>query len=255
MAEEKARDPTTPENKPVSIPLSKIHDLPGSVFAPPSQKSLEALTSSIVLKGVQEPVILRQREDGEFQIVSGNRRRKASELAKKTEIPAFIYDMTEKEARDFRLRGNAKRGRFTQTSRTASKHIALWWMAFETASWRGRSFIWTMPNRYSVWSNLRCPLQRCNTAIRTSIFAKAAMKHSFTAYCGWRKTHTTFDMYRNVKRNCSAFYRWSTRWKSRISALDGQNLLPCSGNGISTACGADLASMSFVKRPLLGVNP
>lgn len=108
MAEEKARDPTKPEIKPVSIPLSKIHDLPGSVFAPPSPKSLEVLTSSIVLKGVQEPVILRQREDGEFQIVSGNRRRKASELAKKTEIPAFIYDMTEKEARDFRLRGNAK---------------------------------------------------------------------------------------------------------------------------------------------------
>ena len=108
MAEEKARDPTKPEIKPVSIPLSKIRDLPGSVFAPPSPKSLEALTSSIVLKGVQEPVILRQREDGEFQIVSGNRRRKASELAKKTEIPAFIYDMTEKEARDFRLRGNAK---------------------------------------------------------------------------------------------------------------------------------------------------
>ena len=104
MAEEKARDPTKPEIKPVNIPLAKIHDLPGSVFAPPSPKSLEALTSSIVLKGVQEPVILRQREDGEFQIVSGNRRRKASELAKKTEIPAFIYDMTEKEARDFRLR-------------------------------------------------------------------------------------------------------------------------------------------------------
>lgn len=38
MAEEKARDPTKPEIKPVSIPLSKIHDLPGSVFAPPSQK-------------------------------------------------------------------------------------------------------------------------------------------------------------------------------------------------------------------------
>ena len=83
MAEEKARDPTKPEIKPVNIPLAKIHDLPGSVFAPPSPKSLEALTSSIVLRGVQEPVILRQREDGEFQIVSGNRRRKASELAKK----------------------------------------------------------------------------------------------------------------------------------------------------------------------------
>ena len=82
--------------------------MPGSVFAPPSPKSLEALTSSIVLKGVQEPVILRQREDGEFQIVSGNRRRKASELAKKTEIPAFIYDMTEKEAKDFRFRNKGE---------------------------------------------------------------------------------------------------------------------------------------------------
>ena len=108
MAEEKARDPTKQERKPVNIPLSKIHDLPGSIFAPPSQKSLEALTSSIVLKGVQEPVILRQREDGEFQIVSGNRRRKASEFAKKTEIPAFIYDMTEKEAKDFRFRNKGE---------------------------------------------------------------------------------------------------------------------------------------------------
>ena len=69
------------------------------------------------------------------------------------------------------------------------------------------------------------PLQRCNTAIRTSIFAKAAMKHSFTAYCGWRKTHTIFDMYRNVKRNCSAFYRWSTRWKSRIKTSRHTNLV------------------------------
>ena len=108
MAEEKARDPTKPEIKPVSIPLSKIHDLPGSVFAPLSQKSLEALTSSIVLKGVQEPVILRQREDGEFQIVSGNRRRKASEFAKKTEIPAFVYDMGEREAKEFRFRNKGE---------------------------------------------------------------------------------------------------------------------------------------------------
>ena len=108
MAEEKARDPTKPESKPVKIPLAKIHDLPGSVFAPPSPKSLEALTSSIVLKGVQEPVILRQREDGEFQIVSGNRRRKSSELAKQTEIPAFVYDMTEKEAKDFRFRNKGE---------------------------------------------------------------------------------------------------------------------------------------------------
>lgn len=108
MAEEKARDPTKPEVKPVNIPLSKIHDLPGSVFAPPSQKELESLTRSIALRGVQEPVVLRQREDGEFQIISGNRRRKASELAKQTEIPAFVYDMTEREAKEFRFRNKGE---------------------------------------------------------------------------------------------------------------------------------------------------
>ena len=125
MAEEKARDPTKPEIRPVNIPLSKIHDLPGSVFAPPSPKSLEALTSSIVLKGVQEPVILRQREDGEFQIVSGNRRRKASEFAKKTEIPAFVYDMTEKEAKDFRFRNKGEGtppGKLLPESEIGKKH-------------------------------------------------------------------------------------------------------------------------------------
>ena len=66
------------------------------------------MTSSIVLKGIQEPVILRQREDGEFQIVSGNRRRKASEFAKKTEIPAFVYDMGEREAKEFRFRNKGE---------------------------------------------------------------------------------------------------------------------------------------------------
>ena len=127
MAEEKARDPTKSESKPVNIPLAKIHDLPGSVFAPPSPKSLEALTSSIVLKGVQEPVVLRQREDGEFQIVSGNRRRKASELAKQTEIPAFVYDMTEKEAKEFRFRNKGEGtppGKLLPESEIGKKHDA-----------------------------------------------------------------------------------------------------------------------------------
>lgn len=112
MTEEKARDPTRQEMKPVKIPLAKIHDLPGSVFAPPSQKSLEALTSSIVLKGVQEPVILRQREDGEFQIVSGNRRRKASEFAKKNGNPRV------------RLRYDGKRSERFSFSAQRRRHTA-----------------------------------------------------------------------------------------------------------------------------------
>ena len=53
-------------------------------------------------------MILRQREDGEYQLVSGFRRRKAAELAKLKELPALVYDMTEKEAMAYCEKRNAE---------------------------------------------------------------------------------------------------------------------------------------------------
>ena len=60
--------------------------------------------SSIQASGVKEPVILRLREDGEYQLVAGYRRRRGSELAKKQDIPAFVYEMTLQEAVDYHRR-------------------------------------------------------------------------------------------------------------------------------------------------------
>lgn len=88
-------------SSPQSIPLSKIHDLPGVTIPKPPDISYGGLVSSIQTKGVQEPVILRKREDGEYQLVTGYRRRKASELAKLQDIPALVYDMSLKEATDY----------------------------------------------------------------------------------------------------------------------------------------------------------
>ena len=86
---------------PQKIPLDKIHDLPGIPTVTQADKSYGGLVASILLDGVKEPVILRQREDGEYQLVSGYRRRKATELAKLKELPALVYDMSEIEALEY----------------------------------------------------------------------------------------------------------------------------------------------------------
>ena len=87
-----------------TIPLAKIHDLPGVFISKQPDKAYGGLVTSIQAGGVKEPVILRLREDGEYQLVTGYRRRRASELAKKQDIPALVYEMTPQEAIDYHNR-------------------------------------------------------------------------------------------------------------------------------------------------------
>ena len=87
-----------------SIPMEKIHPLPGTEQEQQPDKAYGSLVSSILINGVKEPVILRPMESGDYQLVSGYRRKRAAELAKLKELPAQVYDMTEKEALDYRAR-------------------------------------------------------------------------------------------------------------------------------------------------------
>lgn len=87
-----------------SIPIEKIHALPGTEQEQQPDKAYGSLVSSILINGVKEPVILRPMENGDYQLVSGYRRKRAAELAKLKKLPAQVYDMTEKEALDYRAR-------------------------------------------------------------------------------------------------------------------------------------------------------
>ena len=106
MANENSRDPTPP--KPQSIPLAKIHDLPGIPLIRQPDKNYGGLVTSIQSGGVKEPVILRLREDGEYQLVTGYRRKRACELTKKQEIPALVYEMSLQEAIRYHGLANGK---------------------------------------------------------------------------------------------------------------------------------------------------
>ena len=104
MANETSKT-TSPGNAsptPQQIPLAQIRDLPGIVnIRTYTPKDLGGLVSSIQSVGVREPIIVRRSEDGTYQLLAGQRRRKASELAKKTTIPALVYEMTLEEARTY----------------------------------------------------------------------------------------------------------------------------------------------------------
>lgn len=88
MANEPKNDPSKAHVQ--TIPLAKIHDLPGVKILRRPDKDYGGMVASIQAKGVMEPVILRQREDGEYQILDGLRRRRSCEFAKKTKIPALV---------------------------------------------------------------------------------------------------------------------------------------------------------------------
>ena len=106
MADDPSKTPGTPAETPSPqiIPLAKIHDLPGVFIQKQPDKSYGGLVSSIQVSGVKVPVILRLREDGEYQLVTRYRRRRGSELARKQDIPAYVYDMTLQQAVDYHRR-------------------------------------------------------------------------------------------------------------------------------------------------------
>ena len=101
MANEQSITPT-PAQQPRTIPLAQIHELPGVFNPKPVESKMGSLILSIQNSGVMEPVILRRRDDGEYQLLSGYRRVAASERAGKKDIPAFVYEMTMQEAIAYR---------------------------------------------------------------------------------------------------------------------------------------------------------
>ncbi len=62
------------------------------------QAALQELTESVTVHGVLQPVMVRPRGDGRYELVAGERRFRAAQSAGLTEIPAVIREMTDEES-------------------------------------------------------------------------------------------------------------------------------------------------------------
>lgn len=73
------------------------------------QASLEQLADSIRAHGVIQPLVVRPTAVGDYQIVAGERRYRASRMAGLTEVPVIIRELSDTEAMEFALIENLQR--------------------------------------------------------------------------------------------------------------------------------------------------
>ena len=101
-----AETPATPAEAPrpgkeeqiVYIKLSELHAFKNHPFQVRNDEEMKAMVSSVRDKGVTQPAIVRPREDGGYEIVSGHRRQKASELAGFVDMPCIVRNLTDEQA-------------------------------------------------------------------------------------------------------------------------------------------------------------
>ena len=92
-----------------NIPLDLIDDFPDHPFYVRDDEDMVQLVESIKTNGVLTPAVLRQKEDGRYELVSGHRRKRACELAGLTTLRSEIKDLTRDEAIVYMVESNFQR--------------------------------------------------------------------------------------------------------------------------------------------------
>ena len=80
------------------IPLSELHPHPDNPFGIRDDPSMLELNDSVKQFGVLNPAIVRSRADGGYELISGHRRKQASELAGLDHMPAIVLDLDDDAA-------------------------------------------------------------------------------------------------------------------------------------------------------------
>ena len=82
----------------VAIPINEIDDFPNHPYKVKDDDKMLEMSENIKKYGVTQPVIVRQKDDGRFEMISGHRRKRASVLAGKENINAIVKKLTDEEA-------------------------------------------------------------------------------------------------------------------------------------------------------------
>ena len=91
------------------IPLELIDDFPDHPFKVRDDEDMQQLVESIKERGVITPATVRQKEDGRYELVSGHRRKRASELAGFETLRSEIVDLNRDEATILMVESNFQR--------------------------------------------------------------------------------------------------------------------------------------------------
>jgi ParB family chromosome partitioning protein len=91
------------------LPIELLHSNPNNPRKQFKEEELEDLAKSIREKGLLQPIVVRQRADGEYEIVAGERRWRASQRAGLHELPVLIRELSDGETLEIALIENIQR--------------------------------------------------------------------------------------------------------------------------------------------------
>ena len=91
------------------IDISKISDFPNHPFKVKDDDKMKEMVKSIKQYGVILPVIVRPKDDGTYEMISGHRRKRACELAGVKQIRSIVKDLSDDEATILMVDSNIQR--------------------------------------------------------------------------------------------------------------------------------------------------
>ena len=97
------------EVKVVKVPIDHIFPNPYQPRKTFDDSSLEDLSASIAQYGVLQPLLVAPAENGKYLLIAGERRLRASKLAKLTEVPVIISEYTSQQIAEIALIENLQR--------------------------------------------------------------------------------------------------------------------------------------------------
>ncbi|MCR2027022.1 ParB/RepB/Spo0J family partition protein [Anaerotruncus colihominis] len=95
----------------IDLPTAEISDFPDHPFKVRMDEEMEQMVESVRERGVLSPVLVRPMPDGSYQMVSGHRRKLASELAGLPTVPCIVRELTDDEAIIIMVDSNLQRER------------------------------------------------------------------------------------------------------------------------------------------------
>ena len=109
----------------VELLLTELHNFPNHPFKVRDDEAMQETTESIKQYGVLVPAIVRPREDGEYEIIAGHRRKHGSELAGLSTMPCIVREMDDATATILMVDSNIQRDNILPSERAQAYKMKL----------------------------------------------------------------------------------------------------------------------------------
>lgn len=93
----------------LQIPIAELKPFEEQPFKVLMDESMDELVGSVKMTGVLSPIIARPHKEGGYEILSGHRRVKASELAGRKKVPVIVKDLDDDTATILLVDSNLQR--------------------------------------------------------------------------------------------------------------------------------------------------